>query len=84
MARKVFISFLGSNNYLETYYSFEGKKSEHPVRFIQEDLVKRLCNEWTKDDRILIFCTDDSKTKNWHYAPKQQRQLYRRDCPCKC
>ena len=65
MARKVFISFLGSNNYLETYYSFEGKKSEHPVRFIQEDLVKRLCNEWTKDDRILIFCTDDSKTKNW-------------------
>lgn len=65
MARKVFISFLGSNNYLETYYSFEGKKSEQPVRFIQEDLVKRLCNEWTKDDRILIFCTDDSKTKNW-------------------
>ena len=65
MARKVFISFLGSTNYLETYYSFESEKSEHPVRFIQEDLVKRLCNEWTKDDRILIFCTDDSKTKNW-------------------
>lgn len=65
MARKVFISFLGSNNYLETYYSFEGEKSEQPVRFIQEDLVKRLCHQWTKDDRILIFCTDDSKTKNW-------------------
>ena len=65
MARKVFISFLGSNNYLETYYSLEDEKSKRPVRFIQEDLVKRLCNEWTKDDRILIFCTDDSKTKNW-------------------
>ena len=55
MARKVFISFLGSNNYLETYYSLEDEKSKRPVRFIQEDLVKRLCNEWTKDDRILIF-----------------------------
>lgn len=31
MARKVFISFLGSNNYLETYYSFEGKNQNNQL-----------------------------------------------------
>lgn len=64
MARKVFISFLGTNNYLQTYYEFEGEKSS-PVRFVQEALTDRLCNDWAADDKILIFYTKDSKRLNW-------------------
>ena len=65
MARNVFVSFLGTNNYLETYYDFQGDISPRPVRFIQEALVEILCGQWTQKDKILIFCTALSKKKNW-------------------
>jgi CRISPR-associated Csx2 family protein len=71
--RKVFISILGTNNYLETYYTLNGNKCPKPVRFIQEALVDFICNDWSKSDGIIIFHTLDSsvndikgsKTKNW-------------------
>ncbi|GAB6975100.1 TIGR02221 family CRISPR-associated protein [Prevotella falsenii] len=65
MERKVFVSFLGTSNYVETYYTFNGEKSSHPVRFIQETLISSLCKQWTQEDKILIFCTKDSEKKNW-------------------
>ena len=64
MARNVFISFLGTNNYLETYYSIGDFKSSQPVRFIQEALIEHLCREWTSEDKIFIFCTKLSLEKN--------------------
>lgn len=71
MTRKIFISFLGTNNYVECKYSIDGEASS-PVRFIQEALIERLCREWTEEDRILIFCTSrettgekGSKEFNW-------------------
>jgi len=65
MGRKVFISFLGTNNYLETYYSLNGVKSNKSVRFIQDALIDFLCKDWNEKDKILIFYTELSKTKNW-------------------
>lgn len=65
MGRKVFISFLGTNNYLQTHYVIEGKKTERPVRFIQEALADHLCTNWSKKDKILIFHTKESCKKNW-------------------
>ena len=67
MARKVFISFLGTGNYLQTHYELNGEKSA-PVRFVQEALISFLCKDWTENDRIFIFCTkgaEGSETKNW-------------------
>lgn len=67
MARKVFISFLGTNNYLETHYEIDGRKSK-PVRFIQEALLDLLFNNWTVEDQIYIFGTEGpegSYVKNW-------------------
>ena len=61
MARKVFISFLGTNNYLECIYDF-GKEKSHPVRFVQEAIIDYLCKDWTESDRIIIFCTSFEKT----------------------
>ena len=61
MPRKVFISFLGTNNYVECRYDINGAVSA-PVRFVQEALIENLCKQWTADDRILIFCTSKEKT----------------------
>ena len=66
MGRRVFISFLGTNSYVETYYTINDKKiTEYPVRFIQEALIDYQCKEWTDNDKILIFYTKDSCDKNW-------------------
>lgn len=65
MGRKVFISFLGTNNYLQTHYVIEGKKTKKPVRFIQEALADHLCTNWSGKDKILIFYTKESCKKNW-------------------
>ncbi len=62
MARKVFISFLGTNNYVECYYSND---EHYPVRFIQEALIRETCKDWTVNDHIYIFCTKDAESKNW-------------------
>ncbi|RZB34208.1 MAG: hypothetical protein SRB2_03601 [Desulfobacteraceae bacterium Eth-SRB2] len=60
----VFISFLGTNDYLScTYYrdNFE----EKDVRFVQEATIKYCCSDWDGDDRIVIFTTREAKIKNW-------------------
>ncbi|MDR0603399.1 MAG: TIGR02221 family CRISPR-associated protein [Bacteroidales bacterium] len=73
MVRKVFISFLGTNNYVETYYELEGKKTPHSVRFVQEALIGFIIdNSWTIDDRIFIFYTKESKDKNWEDNGQKQ------------
>lgn len=67
MARKVFISFLGTNNYLQCHYSINGKNSI-PTRFVQEALINHYCMEWSENDEIIIFGTDGkmgSIQKNW-------------------
>ncbi len=63
---KAFISILGTNDYLETRHKFpDGKVTDYPVKYIQEDLVKEFCQDWTEDDEIRIFITDEAEKKNW-------------------
>lgn len=64
MSRRVFISFLGTNNYIECKYR-DGDYVSPPVRFIQEALLRNICGHWTSDDRVLIFCTEEAERKNW-------------------
>ncbi|MEE3384456.1 MAG: TM1812 family CRISPR-associated protein [Prevotella sp.] len=61
MARRVFISFLGTNNYVECIYKYNGILSE-PVRFVQEALISHICKDWTEKDKIIIFCTSKEST----------------------
>lgn len=63
--RKVFISFLGTNNYLETIYKFPDGEESKPVRFVQEAILLHDCKDWTENDRIFIFCTDGATKANW-------------------
>lgn len=62
MARKVFISFLGTNNYVNCCYSVD---ETYPVRFVQEALIRDICSDWTQNDQIYIFCTEDAEKSNW-------------------
>ena len=61
MARKVFISFLGTSNYIECKYR-NGETVSKPVRFVQEALITDICKDWSDNDQIYIFCTSKDKT----------------------
>ncbi len=63
---KSFISILGTNDYLECLHKFpDGEISKEPVKYVQEDLIKKYCKDWTENDEIRIFLTKDAKEKNW-------------------
>lgn len=64
MARKVFITFLGTSNYVATKYELNKCKSSI-VRFIQQALIELVCKDWTEDDCIKVFYTQKSYECNW-------------------
>jgi CRISPR-associated DxTHG motif protein len=71
---RVYLSFLGTNNYLPcTYYSTEQVRVAD-VRFVQSATVQMNCIDWNENDRILIFTTEEAHRKNWldngHRNPK--------------
>ncbi len=65
---KLFLSFLGANNYEPCVY-YQGQKPPLPerraVRFVQEATIGRYCKEWGAGDRIVIFTTRKAYEKNW-------------------
>jgi len=63
--RKVFLSFLGTTDYLPCNYQIAGYASVANVRFVQEACVARWCADWGSDDRIFLCVTDESLEKNW-------------------
>lgn len=60
----VYISLLGTNDYLPCNYIFEGFR-KLGVRFVQEATIELCCRDWTAGDSILIFTTDEAYKKNW-------------------
>jgi len=76
MARKVFISVLGTNAYLEARYHFEKKAQgdEEALHFVQEKIIKNFCLNWSKNDQLLFFLTDKARENNW--AEKAQKGQY--------
>lgn len=66
MARKVFISVLGTGFYGECIYKFNGFSSSN-TRFIQRATLEMLTSEahWTAEDHGYILLTDGANTNNW-------------------
>jgi CRISPR-associated Csx2 family protein len=67
MPQKIFINFLGANEYVSCNYELkEGKKIEN-VRFVQEALVQILHEQepFTAEDKIITFVTEEAERKNW-------------------
>lgn len=63
--RQVFLSMLGVTRYVPCRYQVENWTSGL-VTFIQEALVSFYCRNWSVDDRIFIFCTEEAEEKNWN------------------
>ncbi len=61
----IYISFLGTTNYVPCHYYVGDFRSPEPVRFVQEASILYNCTNWSADDRIVIFTTDDAKKMNW-------------------
>ena len=60
----IFLSFLGTNNYLPCTY-FLREQEVRDVRFVQEALSRILCRGWKEGDRIVVFTTNDAACRNW-------------------
>lgn len=83
MARKVFISVLGTGFYSECVYKM-GEFTSDTTRFIQQATLQMLTQqnvggEWTKNDQIYIILTEKAKEYNWdipsgkRYNPKDKK-----------
>ena len=61
---KIYISFLGTNDYLPCTYHHQAKKVEN-VRFVQEATIRMNCMDWSEKDRVVIFTTEKAFRHNW-------------------
>lgn len=64
MGRTIFLSFLGTGSYTPCNYLLGSERIDN-VRFIQQALVRLLCKGFHGDDRIVVFLTEEARTKNW-------------------
>ena len=61
-----YISFLGTNPYLECiYYEPDNQLNAHKCRFVQEATLLFNCKTWSQSDRVIIFTTQEAYQKNW-------------------
>lgn len=65
MARKVFMSVLGTSSYNECSYYMTDEAKSVTSRFVQEATIKMTCLDWSKDDQIIIFTTNQSFADNY-------------------
>ncbi len=74
MARKVFISILGTGFYSECKYVTDEFKSTN-TKFAQEALLESYnAKEWRENDIALFFLTDYAKTFNWNIKERKHNQ----------
>lgn len=81
---RVFMSTLGTSKYVPCHYCIGDRRSELVV-FVQEALVHRLASNWSRKDRIVIFCTEEAKKNNWddggHYPEGLESRLRGKGLP---
>ncbi len=61
---KTYLSFLGTSNYVPCSYHFGGAHVDD-IRFVQEATVQIFVGNWSEQDRICIFTTEEAYKKNW-------------------
>jgi CRISPR-associated Csx2 family protein len=67
MGRKVFISFLGTNNYVPCNYFIEKDATQKVsnVKYIQEAIIKLFCGDFTQNDVVFTFTTSLAHQMNY-------------------
>ncbi len=66
MARKVFLSFLGTSNYQVSKYYVDNTENFVETRFVQIASCKFHCWDFDENDKVFIFTTDKAKSRNWY------------------
>lgn len=64
MARKIFLSFLGTNNYTASKYFIKEQETVE-TRFVQIASLKFHCADFDENDKIFIFTTPTANERNW-------------------
>ncbi|MFC3809773.1 TIGR02221 family CRISPR-associated protein [Lacihabitans lacunae] len=83
MPRKLFLSFLGTNNYVNCNYIDETdilKKVEN-VKYIQEAILKLYCKDFNENDKALFFLTKGAEKQNWEDNSQFNRETKQYDLP---
>ncbi|MBW6536421.1 MAG: TIGR02221 family CRISPR-associated protein [Mariniphaga sp.] len=65
MARKVFMSVLGTGFYEPCSYYLNDREKNIHTRFIQEATIRFFCSDWGENDQIVIFTTNKALTANY-------------------
>ena len=78
MARKVFISILGTGYYNRTKYYSDKVDSFVETRFVQEATLKLLTQDWDKNDHAYFFLTKSARESNWNDPAQTNHTLVRR------
>ncbi|NBB31242.1 TIGR02221 family CRISPR-associated protein [Cellulophaga sp. BC115SP] len=67
MGRKVFISFLGTNNYVPCNYFIEKDATQKVsnIKYVQEAIIKLFCSDFTQNDVIFTFTTSLAYQMNY-------------------
>lgn len=66
MPRKLFLSFLGTGNYSPVrYFTDDVSQALPPMRFVQEATILLHCQDFSSEDEILIFTTDQAFERSW-------------------
>jgi CRISPR-associated Csx2 family protein len=81
MSRKIFISFLGTSNYIPCNYYFENDKSKkvENVNYIQEALLSILKSDFSVNDSVFTLCTTKSFQMNYLDNGQYNRETNKND-----
>ncbi|WP_456386733.1 TIGR02221 family CRISPR-associated protein [Desulfolithobacter sp.] len=63
--RKIYLSFLGTSDYIACNYLAPGQETVQNVRFVQEATIQWFCRDWNENDQLVILTTNESRAKNW-------------------
>ncbi|NBC09019.1 MAG: TIGR02221 family CRISPR-associated protein [Bacteroidetes bacterium] len=80
MPRKIFLSFLGTNNYEPVSYWIERSAENAPLeKYVQKTILNHLAPDFTAEDHAYIFLTDEARAANWendgHYDFKTKQVI---------
>ena len=68
MPKQIFLSFLGTNEYVSCNYYPEGDEERmiEDVKYVQEATIRLFCNDFTGDDLYCFFLTEKARVVNWN------------------
>jgi CRISPR-associated Csx2 family protein len=81
MARKVFMSVLGTGFYEPCSYYLNDREKTIYTRFIQEATIRLFCSDWEENDQIIIFTTNKALTANYDSSITERKNFNNETTP---